>query len=534
MKMKKIIAFVLVLAALLSSVALIASAEEILLIAPNPNAKKTDDIYVKNLKTALDPLNSFEFSIEGNILKVAGIILNEEIKYVYLMYADHQVLIEVAAGSRFSAKIDLSDIKEEEFSLNLFTGKSKTDQFVSAFYGEDIVLHNEHDGWGIILNDMIYSHNKNLLSGWLDEKEAVETDIPDRIKKAAESVTKDLETDYEKARAIHMYVADTLCYDLDYAQHVASSTPVAAQDVYDKGYAVCEGYSNLTLALLHSIGIPAVFVEGYALGIGNSVVDWEHADTLSSNHAWVEAFIDGRWVIMDPTWDSKNTIVNGEKEFFKSDFYRFFDISVEMLSVGHKVIRRPNVFGNASTSSWALPEAQEAYRAGLIIPAVRYTMTDSITRAEFCSLLMNMLSKKLGKSTDKILSEKGLTVDKKAFVDTSAADVLAANALGIVNGKGDGKFDPSGTIKRQEAAAMLQRAAVNVLGVEKANSASLTFTDEDTFDTWGRDAIAFVSASVDKSGRKVMGGVEGGRFAPHELYTKEQSVLTVLRLFNAY
>ncbi len=534
--MKRIITLSLALIVIVSSLIVpVSAAEDVLLIAPNPNAaKNTDEIYTKSLKTSLDQLNNFEFAIEENVLRISGIILNEEINYVYIDYVGEHALVKVAAGSRFSAKIDLSSIEAEEFSLNIYTGKSKSDQFVSAFYGEDIVIHHEKDGWGIILNNKIYEHNKGALAGWIDEKSAIETDIPDRIKKAAESVAAGLETDYEKARAIHMYVADTLYYDLDYAQHVASSTAVSAQDVYDKGYAVCEGYSNLTLAMLHSVGIPAVFVEGYALGVGNSVVGWEGADTLSSNHAWVEAYIDGRWVIMDPTWDSKNTLTNGKKETFKTDFYRFFDASPEMLSVGHKIIRRPNTFGNTGVSSWALEECQEAFRAGLVTQSVRYTMTNSISRAEFCSLLMNMLSKKLGKSVDKILADKNLVINEDVFDDTSSKDVFAAYALGIVNGKGGKTFDPSGTIKRQEAAAMLQRAAINVLGVTKTNSSAVEFTDSDTFDTWGRDAIAFVSASVDKSGRKVMGGKEEGRFAPHDLYTKEQSVLTVLRLYNAY
>ncbi len=528
--MKKFLAFILALITLTST----AFASGALLIAPNPNSDAGDEIYITSFKTSNDPFNNFEISIEEDTLKVIGIISNEDIKFVYITYLGEHALVKVAAGSRFSAKIDLSNIKEDNFSLSIFTGKSMDDQFVSAFYGEDIVIHKNKGSWGVILHNDIYENNKSIMAGWIDEKSAIEADIPDRIRRAAESITAGIEKDYDKARAIHEYVADTLYYDLDYQQHIASSTAVSAQDVYDKGYAVCEGYSNLTLALLHSVGIPAVFVEGYALGVGNSVINWENADTLSSNHAWVEAYVDGRWIIMDPTWDSKNTLANGKKETFKSDFYRFFDVTPEMLSVGHKVIRRPNVFGNTGVSSWALEEAQEAWRAGLVTSNVRYSMISAISREEFCSLLINMLEKKLAKSIDKILSDKNLTLQKDVFVDTSSKAVLAASALGIVNGKGEGRFDPSGTIKRQEAAAMLMRAAVNVLGVEKANSSSLKFTDEKEFESWGREAILFVSASVDKSGRKVMGGKEEGRFAPNDLYTKEQSVLTVLRLFSAY
>ena len=43
--------------------------------------------------------------------------------------------------------------------------------------------------------------------------------------------------------------------------------------------------------------------------------------------------------------------------------------------------------------------------------------------------------------------------------------MLAANALGIINGVGDNKFYPNGTFTRAQAAAIINRVA-DVLGVE--------------------------------------------------------------------
>ena len=65
--------------------------------------------------------------------------------------------------------------------------------------------------------------------------------------------------------------------------------------------------------MLRSIGIPCNIVSGYALGI-DGVDTWaELTDTKTQNHAWNEVYIDGRWVIVDTTWDCGNKIVNGEK-----------------------------------------------------------------------------------------------------------------------------------------------------------------------------------------------------------------------------
>jgi len=528
--MKRIIAAVLL--ALMLAVPTFAAGG--LLIAPNPNAQK--DLFLKSFKTANDPEDYLEFRIKGSTLTFAGMLRNEKIKYICVSYDGKNVneFIYNSTGKRFVLDINLDELGLDEIEFGVYTVRADSNEAVSAFFGRDIVVTKRGNEWGFVLNKAIYDSNVEYMSGWMCEKDDLALEAPERIRRAAVSVTQGIEKDYDKARAIHEYVANTLYYDTDYAKHIRPSTFVTAEEVFDKKIAVCEGYTNLTVALLRAVGIPSVFVEGYALGVGNTANDWDKADLASSNHAWVEAYVDGKWIIMDPTWDSKNTYSEGKKIQMETDFYRYFDVSQEMFSATHFVISRPNTFGRRGLSDWALDEAKEAYEYGLITSDCLNSMPDAITRLEFCDLVMNMLSVKLAKSVEKILADKKLSVNYEAFTDTDYYNILAAAALGIVNGKEEGKFDPDGTIKRQEAAAMLCRAAVNVLGVEKANSDPIEFTDADTFADWGRDAISFVSASIDKNGRKVMGGKEGGRFAPVDLYTKEQSVLTILRLYTAY
>ena len=80
---------------------------------------------------------------------------------------------------------------------------------------------------------------------------------------------------------------------------------------------------------------------------------------------------------------------------------------------------------------------------------------------------------------------------------------------------------------------MLYRTA-KALGVTAPNSEKLEFTDADKFAAWGQEGIFFVSATLSDKGTRVMGGVEDGKFDPAGFYTKEQSVLTIYRLFHAY
>lgn len=61
-----------------------------------------------------------------------------------------------------------------------------------------------------------------------------------------------------------------------------------------------------------------------------------------------------------------------------------------------------------------------------------------------------------------------------------------------------------------------------------------TFADQGEFAVWARDGIAFVSSLEDASnGMKVMGGTGNGKFSPSAHYIRQQSFITVKRLYHA-
>lgn len=169
---------------------------------------------------------------------------------------------------------------------------------------------------------------------------------------------------------------------------------------------------------------------------------------------------------------------------------------------------------------WAKAELDAAVSAGLVPEEQQRDWRDACTRADFCRLLAPLL--------DKANLESGETV---SFSDTDDADVLRVASLGLVNGVGNGKFGPDRPISRQEAAAMLARAA-DALGVE-ATGAARSFTDADALADWARKAVDTVTRIEYGDGARVMQGVSDDRFEPHGLYTREQSILTILRLSRA-
>lgn len=85
------------------------------------------------------------------------------------------------------------------------------------------------------------------------------------------------------------YMMHRLHDDFHYEAAV-TTTKTTAEEAMDMGKGVCQDYSHIFIALLRLASIPARYVAGMLCGEGQS-------------HAWVEAYIDGRWYGFDPTND---------------------------------------------------------------------------------------------------------------------------------------------------------------------------------------------------------------------------------------
>ena len=96
--------------------------------------------------------------------------------------------------------------------------------------------------------------------------------------------------------------------------------------------------------------------------------------------------------------------------------------------------------------------------------------------------------------------------------------------IGVVGGVGDGRFDPEGTLTREQAAVMLARLA-NAVGSPLPVHSTM-FADSGDISLWAFDDVGRVQ------GAGLMGGVGDNRFAPLESYTREQSIVTVMRLYE--
>lgn len=177
-------------------------------------------------------------------------------------------------------------------------------------------------------------------------------------------------------------------------------------------------------------------------------------------------------------------------------------------------------------SSWAYEEVTKAIENKLIPASMQNMYEEDITRADFASVIVKSLEEITGNDIETYVLEKtGKKLEKSGvFSDTTSQNIYAANALGIVNGTGNGKFSPYDKIDREQAATMLTRAC-SVLG-EDTNAGETEVSDKASISSWALDSIAYMNESG------IMSGTGNNNFSPNKSYTREQSYITIYRMFN--
>ena len=165
-------------------------------------------------------------------------------------------------------------------------------------------------------------------------------------------------------------------------------------------------------------------------------------------------------------------------------------------------------------SPWARSWVQYAIDMGIVPQLLQTQYTRPITRAEFAALAVGLYETVMRyEITPNIM-----------FNDTNDLNVRKMGTLGVVQGVGNGNFAPNNTLTREQAAVMLARLA-EAMGQPLPQHAP-TFADSGSISPWAIDAVGQVQAAG------VMQGVYNSVFSPAGVYTREQSIVTILRLYD--
>ena len=336
--------------------------------------------------------------------------------------------------------------------------------------------------------------------------------IESTVRQKSLEVTATAKTDYDKILAVHDWVAQNIYYDFDDFYGITKNNKYDSATVLSTRKSTCEGFSNLAIDMLRIAGVPVKKVYGYALGLSAKKPILEG----TTNHAWTEAYADGRWVVFDTTWDTGNEWRNGAiaKSGGMHSDRPYFDPKMEDLSLSHRIdTYDPDSRAITTPSDWAEADVNRANSLLFVPDVLNKAYQNNITRAEFCALATLLYE-----------SIKGEITGRKAFADTKDINVEKMASLDVVTGVGNNRFNPNGELTREQAAAILSRLA-NSLGCSLADSAP-TFADNAKISDWAVADVGKIQAGG------IMSGVGSNSFSPQGRYTHEQSIVTALRIWD--
>ena len=173
------------------------------------------------------------------------------------------------------------------------------------------------------------------------------------------------------------------------------------------------------------------------------------------------------------------------------------------------------LFGQGpAPSSWAIDQVAEAVRLYLVPSNLQNSYTQAATRAEFCALAVELYEEVTGETI----------TERAEFTDTTDINVQKMAGVGVINGVGNGQFNPSGQLTREQAATILVRLA-DAMG-QPLPEGTASFADNASIASWALEAVGRAQAGG------LMGGIGNNQFSPQGAYTVEQSIMTAFRLYE--
>jgi len=181
-------------------------------------------------------------------------------------------------------------------------------------------------------------------------------------------------------------------------------------------------------------------------------------------------------------------------------------------------------FTDVKSSDWFYDAVYYSYENGIFkgtnADGTEFSPLRNMTRAEFATTLFRLSG---AKETD-YSGDTGFT-DVPSGKWMSAAVKWAAE-MGYVNGVGANKFNPNGTLDRQQLATMLYRFTSAGFNTERVNINALeSFSDGNTTASWAKDAMTWATS------KKLLNGNEKGLLVPAMSATRSQ-VAQILMNFD--
>ncbi|MCC8160072.1 MAG: transglutaminase domain-containing protein [Oscillospiraceae bacterium] len=286
--------------------------------------------------------------VDFNTIQIFGTTTSKNKAHLIVEFTDEngesveQVSVSVGTDNEFNKTITIPDTDGLSLDVAVYAGSKPYGQFESWVYNYVTLFKTPDGGWEMEKSP-VFDNNKIMYEKDKSTKDALKSTASiqsesSSIISIATQLTEGIENDYDKVLALHDWICSYMYYDTD-SLSSQETPPYYATEIVQTRKAVCLGFATLMAALCRSIEIPCNVVSGYALGVGTDT-EWtdETIGTEYQNHAWNEVYVDGRWVIVDTTWDCTNKIENGEMIKGSGVSHIYFDANLQYFSNNHKIV----------------------------------------------------------------------------------------------------------------------------------------------------------------------------------------------------
>ena len=307
------------------------------------------DVKWKSISTNIDKEDYLNFELEEGELNVTGTNDDPNKNWIVVQInnqdngANKVEKISSKQNGEYDISVPLTSVTDGEYYIDVYGNDERYHEYRS-FILSSLTL-KVTDGIPYFPAAPVYGENLRVYKGNQVESADETLNLNTRtsyqniqaINDLALQITSGCASDYEKIQDIHNWIAENIYYDQDYADGKTKSTNIPSMAVLEDRYAVCSGYANLTKDLISACGIPCKQVFGFSLGISKAD-GWDEVDfsKISPNHVWNEAYIDGRWIVIDTTWDSSNEYAGGKFTEGDGVSQLYFDVTMPFFSNTHK------------------------------------------------------------------------------------------------------------------------------------------------------------------------------------------------------
>ncbi len=125
----------------------------------------------------------------------------------------------------------------------------------------------------------------------------------------------------EMFRYAHDWVAQNVAYDVE-AYRGGEQAVTDAYGVIAYGKSVCAGYAEVLKLLCDELGIRSEMVSGYARGASFDPFTEPQRDPEDTNHRWNAVYLEGRWHLVDVTWNAGSVGRDGFSFNYNLNYYK--------------------------------------------------------------------------------------------------------------------------------------------------------------------------------------------------------------------